>query len=350
MALAPNGSCMLMFTLACYGWVALALPVYANVSWDSERPLNKPAHTGRASATQLSRDITLALINSLNLSQRHRIIELHSVGVYAGPVPCSYCGTGNVLVLGATGSASACRTSVRTQWGFGIGFQSTLYSVATVAAMDQLRTETRQEDDQSPFGERVLGVILKATAAQWVAVWDCRGREICQVGQRHANGCLFPSEAILDSSHLALLEKVRVAGQLQVAQAQVVHLTEAGQSQPRSVDFLSPPFAAFEAWPSTYWKSLSRRNRSKIANRRQQKSWGFANSSRGTARPEDNGSHAPTRFEEKAGAIEQFAAASHRDLDTEGCAIESRTKRLCCLTAIGRRSSDGKGVRTAPPL
>ena len=44
--------CMLTFTLECYGWVALALPVYANVSWDPERPLNKPAHTGRASATQ----------------------------------------------------------------------------------------------------------------------------------------------------------------------------------------------------------------------------------------------------------------------------------------------------------
>ena len=43
---------MLTITLECYGWVALALPVYANVSWDPERPLNKPAHTGRASATQ----------------------------------------------------------------------------------------------------------------------------------------------------------------------------------------------------------------------------------------------------------------------------------------------------------
>ena len=44
--------CMLTITLECYGWVALALPVYANVSWDPERPLNKPAHTGRASGTQ----------------------------------------------------------------------------------------------------------------------------------------------------------------------------------------------------------------------------------------------------------------------------------------------------------
>ena len=43
---------MLEFTLECYGWVALALPVYADVSWDPERPLNKSAHTGRASATQ----------------------------------------------------------------------------------------------------------------------------------------------------------------------------------------------------------------------------------------------------------------------------------------------------------
>ena len=44
--------CILTFTLECYGWVALALPVYANVAWGPERPLNKPAHTGRASATQ----------------------------------------------------------------------------------------------------------------------------------------------------------------------------------------------------------------------------------------------------------------------------------------------------------
>ena len=36
---------MLTFTLERYGWVALALPVCANVSWDPERPLNKPAHT-----------------------------------------------------------------------------------------------------------------------------------------------------------------------------------------------------------------------------------------------------------------------------------------------------------------
>ena len=44
--------CMLTITLESYGWVALALPVYANVSSDTERTLNKPAHTGRASATQ----------------------------------------------------------------------------------------------------------------------------------------------------------------------------------------------------------------------------------------------------------------------------------------------------------
>ena len=43
--------CMLTIILECYGWVALALPVYAKVSWDPERPLNKPDHTGRASAT-----------------------------------------------------------------------------------------------------------------------------------------------------------------------------------------------------------------------------------------------------------------------------------------------------------
>ena len=43
---------MVTFTLECYGWVALALPVYADVSWDPERPVNKSAHTGRASATQ----------------------------------------------------------------------------------------------------------------------------------------------------------------------------------------------------------------------------------------------------------------------------------------------------------
>ena len=40
--------------MRCYasGWMALALPVYANVSWDPEKPWNKPVHTGRASATQ----------------------------------------------------------------------------------------------------------------------------------------------------------------------------------------------------------------------------------------------------------------------------------------------------------
>ena len=46
--------CMLTITLECYGWVALALPVYANVSLDPERPLNKLAHTGRASATHIA--------------------------------------------------------------------------------------------------------------------------------------------------------------------------------------------------------------------------------------------------------------------------------------------------------
>ena len=29
--------CMVTFTLECYGWVALALPVYADVSWDPEK-------------------------------------------------------------------------------------------------------------------------------------------------------------------------------------------------------------------------------------------------------------------------------------------------------------------------
>ena len=43
--------CMLMFTLECYGWVALARLVYAKVSWNPEKPWNKPVHTGRASAT-----------------------------------------------------------------------------------------------------------------------------------------------------------------------------------------------------------------------------------------------------------------------------------------------------------
>ena len=43
---------MLTFTLECYGWVALALPVYAKVPWNPEKPLDKSAHTGRAGATQ----------------------------------------------------------------------------------------------------------------------------------------------------------------------------------------------------------------------------------------------------------------------------------------------------------
>ena len=42
---------MVTFTLECYGWVALAMPVYADVSWDPEKSWNKPVHTGRASAT-----------------------------------------------------------------------------------------------------------------------------------------------------------------------------------------------------------------------------------------------------------------------------------------------------------
>ena len=32
--------------------VPLALPVYANVSWNPEKPLKKSAYTGKASGTQ----------------------------------------------------------------------------------------------------------------------------------------------------------------------------------------------------------------------------------------------------------------------------------------------------------
>ena len=46
---------MVTFTLECYGWVALALPVYADVSWDREKFWNKPVHTGRASATPIQK-------------------------------------------------------------------------------------------------------------------------------------------------------------------------------------------------------------------------------------------------------------------------------------------------------
>ena len=63
--------CILTFTWGCYGWVALALPVYANVSWDPERPLNKPAHTGRASATQPEAEY---LIRKTKLPANHLVL------------------------------------------------------------------------------------------------------------------------------------------------------------------------------------------------------------------------------------------------------------------------------------
>ena len=76
---------MLKFALECYGWVALALPVYANVSWDSERPLNKPAHTGRASATQTRWIASLvgpAVYHTSSTVSRQRQPAARSVGVF----------------------------------------------------------------------------------------------------------------------------------------------------------------------------------------------------------------------------------------------------------------------------
>ena len=44
--------------------VALALPVYADVSPNRDQPVSKPDYTGRASATQNDRDIPTATVNS----------------------------------------------------------------------------------------------------------------------------------------------------------------------------------------------------------------------------------------------------------------------------------------------
>ena len=35
--------CMITLTLECYGWVALALPMHADVSWDRKSPEQAPS-------------------------------------------------------------------------------------------------------------------------------------------------------------------------------------------------------------------------------------------------------------------------------------------------------------------